>query len=143
MAASAWLEPAGLRVGLGCMRLWSAGGTGPDALPEAAVAAALDAGISVFDTARTYDGPGGVAGGNERELSRLLRARGAGKPIHVVTKGGMRREGAAWIPDGRARTLRGDCEASLAALDGTPIGVYLLHAPDPSRPWTTSLRALT
>jgi aryl-alcohol dehydrogenase-like predicted oxidoreductase len=54
----------------------------------------------------------------------------------------MRREGTVWIPDGRARTLLSDCEASLVALEGIPISLYLLHAPDPSRSWRTSLRAL-
>ena len=142
MAGAAWFDPSGLRVGLGCMRLWSAPDGIPDDSPETTVAAALDAGITVFDTARTYDGPGHAVGGNERELSRLLRARGDGRVIRLVTKGGMRREGAAWIPDGRARTVLGDCEVSLAALDGLPISLYLLHAPDPSTPWTTSLRAL-
>src|SRR5207253_8679671 len=34
------------------------------------------------------------------------------------------------------------CEASLAALDGLAIDLYLIHAPDPGTPWRTSLRAL-
>jgi hypothetical protein len=46
------------------------------------------------------------------------------------------------VPDGRARSIRADCEASLAALDGLPIDLYLLHAPDPRTPWRTSVRAL-
>src|SRR5579859_2546890 len=142
MAQAGWLNASELRVGLGCMRLWSVAAHPPEESPEATLVAALDAGVTVFDTARTYDGPGGEAGGNERELSMLLRAHGAGRPIRVVTKGGIRREGTGWFPDGRARTLLSDCEASLAALDGLPISLYLLHAPDPSRPWTTPLRAL-
>ena len=54
----------------------------------------------------------------------------------------MARTGGRWITDGRARTIRADCEASLAALDGLPIDLYLIHAPDPRTPWRTSLRAL-
>ena len=46
------------------------------------------------------------------------------------------------MPDGRARAILSDCEASLEALDGLPIDTYLLHAPDPRTPWRTSLRAL-
>ncbi len=46
------------------------------------------------------------------------------------------------MPDGRAKAIRADCEASLAALDGLPVDLYLLHAPDPRTPWRTSLRAL-
>ncbi len=54
----------------------------------------------------------------------------------------MTRQGGAWVPDGRAKAIRADCEASLAALDGLAIDTYLLHAPDPRTPWTTSVRAL-
>ena len=54
----------------------------------------------------------------------------------------MARTGGAWIPDGRAKAIRADCEASLAALDGLPIDLYLIHAPDPRTPWRTSVRAL-
>jgi diketogulonate reductase-like aldo/keto reductase len=46
------------------------------------------------------------------------------------------------VPDGRAKRILADCEASLAALDGVPIDLYLIHAPDPQTPWRTSLRAL-
>ncbi len=54
----------------------------------------------------------------------------------------MRRDGGGWVPDGRAKTIRADCEASLVALDGLPIDLYLVHAPDPRTPWRTTLRAL-
>ena len=54
----------------------------------------------------------------------------------------MTRAGGAWIPDARAKALRRDCEASLAGLDGLPIDLYLIHAPDPRTPWGTSVRAL-
>ena len=54
----------------------------------------------------------------------------------------MRREGGAWVPDGRAKTILADCEASLAALEGLPIDLYLIHAPDPRTPWATAVRAL-
>jgi len=94
----------------------------------ATVAAALDAGITVFDTARAY-------GSSERLLARVLR----GSRARLVTKGGM---GPGWVPDGRAKAIRADCEASLEALDGLPIDLYLLHAPDPRTPWRTSVRAL-
>ncbi len=54
----------------------------------------------------------------------------------------MARPGGAWVPDGRAKAIAADCEASLAALDGLPIDLYLVHAPDPRTPWKTSVRAL-
>ena len=101
----------------------------------ATIAAAAAAGITVFDTARAY-------GDNESLLADALRRSGADAAARVVTKGGMTRLQGRWAPDGRAKTIRADCEASLAALDGLPIDLYLLHAPDPRTPWRTSVRAL-
>ena len=54
----------------------------------------------------------------------------------------MSRTGGGWIADGRAKAIRADCEASLEALDGIPIDLYLIHTPDPRTPWRTSVRAL-
>ena len=101
----------------------------------ATIAAAAEAGITVFDTARAY-------GPNEAMVARALRDCGAAVTARIVTKGGMTKAGDAWIPDGRAKTIRADCETSLAALDGLPIDLYLIHAPDPRTPWRTSVRAL-
>jgi aryl-alcohol dehydrogenase-like predicted oxidoreductase len=117
-----------LRIGLGCMRLSTDEVLGT-------IAAAAEAGVTVFDTARAY-------GDNEQLLARALRDCGAGGGARIVTKGGIARTGGAWIPDGRAKAIRADCEASLAALDGLAIDLYLLHAPDARTPWRTSVRAL-
>jgi aryl-alcohol dehydrogenase-like predicted oxidoreductase len=106
------------------------------------IAAAAEAGISVFDTARGYGHGPDELGHNERLLVRGLRRCGADESARIVTKGGMTRTGGGWIPDGRARTIRADCEASLTALDGLAIDLYLIHAPDPRTPWGTSVRAL-
>jgi aryl-alcohol dehydrogenase-like predicted oxidoreductase len=108
----------------------------------ATIAAAADAGATVFDTARAYSRGEADLGHNEGLLARGLRNCGAAAAARVVTKGGMARTGGAWIPDGRAKAIRADCEASLTALDGLPIDVYLIHAPDPRTPWRTSVRAL-
>jgi len=99
------------------------------------IAAAAQAGITVFDTARAY-------GNNERLLAHGLRRAKADATARIVTKGGMSRAGGGWIPDGRAKAIRADCEASLAALDGLAIDLYLIHVPDPRTPWRTSVRAL-
>jgi aryl-alcohol dehydrogenase-like predicted oxidoreductase len=101
----------------------------------ATVAAAAEAGITVFDTARAY-------GDNEKLIARALRKCGAAATARIVTKGGMTRTGGAWIPDGRAKAILADCDASLTALDGLSIDLYLIHAPDPRTPWRTSVRAL-
>jgi aryl-alcohol dehydrogenase-like predicted oxidoreductase/predicted kinase len=101
----------------------------------ATIRAAVEAGISVFDTARAYDD-------NEALLARALRGAGADETARIVTKGGMSRAGGGWIADGRAKRIRADCEESLAALDGLPIDLYLVHVPDPRTPWRTTVRAL-
>ncbi len=106
------------------------------------IAAAVEAGITVFDTAHAYALGESELGHNERLLARALRGSGADASARVVTKGGMTRAGGGWIPDGRAKAIRADCEASLEALDGLPIDLYLIHAPDPRTPWRTSVRAL-
>ena len=119
-----WLREDELRIGLGCMRLE------PD--DTATMAAAVAAGVTVFDTARAYEG-------GEELLARALEGVTGAR---VVTKGGMSRPDGAWLPDGRAKAIRADCEASLAALGGREIDLYLLHTPDPRTPWSTSVRAL-
>src|SRR3954454_2237640 len=121
-----WLDAAELRIGLGCMRLRD-----DDEVAQATIVAAADAGVTVFDTARSY-------AGNEQLLARALR----GRTGRIVTKGGMARPDGGWGPDGRARPLRHDCEASLEALDGLPIDLYLVHTPDPRTPWRTTVGAL-
>ncbi len=113
-----------------------------EARAAATIAAAVQAGIAVFDTARAYGLGEDDLGHNERLLARTLRACGAEGGARIVTKGGMTRPGGGWLPDGRAKAIRADCEASLAALDGIPVDCYLLHAPDPRTPWRTSVRAL-
>ena len=122
-----WLRLDELRIGLGCMRL-----PADEQRALETIAAAVDAGITVFDTARAYEG-------NEALLARTLRTVSEAR---VVTKGGMARTDGGWMPDGRARSIRADCEASLAALDGRAIDLYLLHTPDPRVELTTSIRAL-
>lgn len=111
-----------------------------DALAHGTIAAALAAGVTVFDTAHAYGQGEAELGHNERLLADALRAAGAEQTARIVTKGGMTRTRGAWLPDGRAKALQQDCEASLAALRGLPIDLYLIHAPDPRTPWRTSVR---
>jgi aryl-alcohol dehydrogenase-like predicted oxidoreductase/predicted kinase len=106
------------------------------------IAAAAEAGITVFDTAHAYGLGESDVGHNERLVARALRLCGAERSARIVTKGGMARTGGGWVPDGRAKSILADCHASLEALDGLDIDLYLIHAPDPQRPWRTSLRAL-
>src|SRR5215471_11071101 len=103
---------------------------------RATLAAALDAGVTIFDTARSYAIDEHDLGHNERLVAQALLAR-TGKQARVITKCGMRRDAGAWIPDGRARTIMEDAKASVAAFSGRPIDLLLLHAPDPRVPLAT------
>lgn len=129
-----------MRVALGCMRL-STESTRDDERALATLEAALDAGVRVFDTARSYALDEHDLGHNERLVAQALKRRPA-VAARVVTKCGMRRDDGAWIPDGRARAILDDATASVRALDGVAIDVLLLHAPDPRVSIATSARAL-
>jgi len=126
-------------MGLGCMRL----STAPDRDAERALATvtcALDLGFAWLDTARAYAFDDGELGHNERLIAAAIRAH-SHQP-KIISKGGMRRPAGAWRPDGRAGALEADCDASLDALGGLPIDLYMLHVPDPAVPFSTSVRAL-
>src|SRR5262245_1029134 len=79
--------------------------------------AALDAGITFFDTADAYCWSDEETGHNERLIARAL-ATWTGDPSRIVvaTKGGLTRPGGRWVPNGRGVHLRAACEASLRAL---------------------------
>jgi aryl-alcohol dehydrogenase-like predicted oxidoreductase/adenylate kinase family enzyme len=108
----------------------------------ATLAAALDAGVALFDTARAYAPSEAEVGHNERLIAKAWQTRATVPAARVVTKCGMGRVGGAWIPDGRAKRIAEDVAASIDALDGVPIDVLLLHAPDPRVPLATTGRAL-
>ena len=74
--------------------------------------AALDAGVTFFDTADAYCWDARDAGHNERLIARAL-ATWTGDPakIIVATKGGLTRPNGRWVANGRAHHLRAACEA--------------------------------
>jgi aryl-alcohol dehydrogenase-like predicted oxidoreductase/histidinol phosphatase-like enzyme len=105
--------------------------------------AALDAGVTLLDTADAYCLDAHDAGHNERLISRALSSWNGGRSrIIVATKGGLTRPQGRWIADGRASHLVAACEASRRALGVDRIDLYQLHAPDPRVPLATSVRAL-
>jgi aryl-alcohol dehydrogenase-like predicted oxidoreductase len=105
--------------------------------------AALDAGVTLLDTADVYCLHEGEIGHNERLMARALREwRGPRDGVLVATKGGMTRQGDRWGRNGRPRHLREACERSLRALGVEAIALYQLHAPDPAVPFEESVGAL-
>lgn len=129
----------GALVGFGCMRLST--DPGRDELSGLeTIAAAISGGANLLDTAPSYALGEEDAHHNERLVARALASASA-CPL-VSTKGGLVREGRAWVVDGRAKALRASCERSVEALSGRVIDIYLLHAVDPRTPLATSVRAL-
>ena len=112
-----------------------------------AVHAALDAGVTFFDTADVYgptgfDTPGGY-GVNERALAAALRSWGGSLDgVVVATKGGHTRDGLTWWIDGSREHLRAAAEASRERLGLDVLPLYQHHRPDPRRPYRESLEAL-
>jgi aryl-alcohol dehydrogenase-like predicted oxidoreductase len=129
-----------VRIALGCMRL-STDSARDETRALDTIEAALDAGVRIFDTARSYALDERDLGHNEKLLARALKSRPS-VATRVISKCGMRRDAGAWLPDGRARTILEDAAASVEALGGAPIDVLLLHAPDPRVSMATSARAL-
>jgi aryl-alcohol dehydrogenase-like predicted oxidoreductase len=106
------------------------------------IQAALDAGVSLIDTADVYCLDDSEIGHNERLIARALSSRSTRDGIIVGTKGGLRRPGGRWELDGRPSHLRSACERSLKALGIERIDLYQLHSPDPKVRFADSVGAL-
>ncbi|WP_137896612.1 aldo/keto reductase [Ramlibacter sp. 2FC] len=129
-------------IGLGCMNLSHAYGAPPSPEQgEQLLLAALDAGVTHFDTAALYG-----FGANETLVGKVLsphRSRftlaskcgmsgvdlnGDGKPVRVI--------------DGRPETIKATCEAALKRLRTEVIDLYYLHRWDKKLPIEDSVGAL-
>ena len=125
-------------IGLGAMPLSLDGRPGEDQAIRT-IHAALDAGVTLIDTADAYSRDERDVGHNERLIAKALRGRRDG--VIVATKGGHTRAGQAWELDGRPEHIRAACEASLAALETDVIDLYQFHRPDPDVPYAESIGA--
>ncbi|MGY1650454.1 aldo/keto reductase [Geodermatophilus sp. SYSU D01119] len=109
----------------------------------AVVHAALDAGVTLVDTADAYARDESEFGHNESLVAEALSSYGGDTSgVLVATKGGHTREGSDWLLDGSPAYLRRACEASLRRLGVDAIGLYQYHRPDPETPWEESMGAL-
>ncbi|MEU6865122.1 aldo/keto reductase [Streptomyces sp. NPDC046876] len=125
-------------VGLGCNNF---GGWLDARATREVVDAALDAGITLLDTADIYGG----GGGSESHLGKALKGRR--EQVVLATKFGfagvdMGYGPAAGAKGGRAY-IRRAVEESLRRLDTDHIDLYQLHSPDPATPVAETLAALT
>jgi aryl-alcohol dehydrogenase-like predicted oxidoreductase len=129
-------------IGLGAMPLSTKPDRPSPALAEATVHAALDAGVTLIDTADAYARDEAEFGHNEELVAYALRSYGDTSSVLVATKGGHTRQGTSWALDGSPAYLRTACEASLRRLHVDAIGLYQLHRPDPATPWEESMAGL-
>jgi aryl-alcohol dehydrogenase-like predicted oxidoreductase len=130
-------------IGLGCMNLSHAYGEPVSAEQgERVLLSALDAGVTLFDTAALYG-----FGANETLVGKVMRPHrqkftlaskcgmqgvdlnGDGKPVRVI--------------DGRPETIRKTCEDSLRRLQTDVIDLYYLHRWDKKIPIEDSVGALS
>ncbi|WP_411574486.1 aldo/keto reductase [Streptomyces fradiae] len=116
-------------IGLGCMPMSWAYSTSQQRGDRSlrAVHAALDAGVSLLDTADMY-GPFT----NELLLGRVLRERRA--DAFVATKCGLLVGDGHIVANGRPSYVRRACDASLRRLQTDVIDLYQLHRVDPEVP---------
>ncbi len=128
-------------IGLGCMNLSHAYGVPPpQEQAERVLLAALDAGVTLFDTAALYG-----FGANEKLLGQLLRPHR--QRFTLASKGGMAGvefpDGVKRVIDGRPETIRRDCENSLRNLQTDVIDLYYLHRWDKKVPIEDSVGAMS
>ncbi len=128
-------------IGLGAMPLSTKEDRPAPRDAEAVVHAALDAGVTLIDTADAYAWDESEFGHNESLVAAALRSYGPADVL-VATKGGHTRRGQEWELDGSPAYLRSACEASLRRLGVDAIGLYQFHRPDPATPWEESMGAL-
>lgn len=108
------------------------------------IAAALDAGVTLIDTADAYCLREDEHGHGERIVAKAL-ADYAGdiSGVLVATKGGHRRlADGTWIVNGRPDYLKQAAQDSARALGVEAIGLYQFHRPDPDVPYAESVGAL-
>ncbi len=130
-------------ISLGCMNLSHAYGVPPSAEQgERVLLAALDAGVTLFDTAALYG-----LGANETLLGRVMKPHR--HKFTLASKGGMAGVDVAGdgklvrVIDGRPETIRKNCEDSLRRLQTDVIDLYYLHRWDKKVPIEDSVGAMS
>jgi aryl-alcohol dehydrogenase-like predicted oxidoreductase len=132
------LGPSGLTVsavGIGCNAF---GARIDEDRTREVVDAAVDVGITLFDTADIYG-----YGASEELLGRALGTRR--DEVVIATKFGMDMQGANgedWGVRGSRRYIRRAVDASLRRLGTDRIDLYQMHEPDPRTPIEETLAAL-
>jgi len=130
-------------IGLGGMPM-SIEGRPDEARSIATIHAALEAGVTLIDTADAYHRDASEVGHNESLIAQALASYGGDTSnVLVATKGGHLRPGdGSWTIDSSPRHLKEAVEASLTRLGVEAIGLYQLHRPDVNVPYEDSVGAI-
>ncbi|MCD7438217.1 aldo/keto reductase [Streptomyces lincolnensis] len=129
-------------IGLGAMPM-SIEGRPDETRSLATIHAALDAGVTLIDTADAYHLHADEVGHNETLIAKALASHDRGKDVLVATKGGHLRPGdGSWTLDGSPEHIKEACEESLRRLGVEAIDLYQFHRPDPKVPYAESVGAV-
>jgi aryl-alcohol dehydrogenase-like predicted oxidoreductase len=125
-------------LGLGCMGMSDLYGPADEAESIATIHAALDAGVTLFDTGDYY-----AMGRNELLLGRALAGRPRHQVVISVKFGAMRDPGGAWIGvDGRPAAVKNFLAYTLRRLGTDHVDIYRLGRVDPSVPIEETVGAI-
>ena len=119
-------------VGLGCNNF---GARADLEQTRAVIDAALDAGVTLLDTADIYS-----TGTSEEYIGRVLEGRR--DRVVLATKFGKPFEGAPALPRGSRESVRWAVGESLRRLRTDVIDLYQMHEPDPETPIEETLTTL-
>jgi aryl-alcohol dehydrogenase-like predicted oxidoreductase len=127
-------------IGLGGMPM-SIEGRPDEQRSVATIHAALDAGVTLFDTADAYHLHADEVGHNESLIARAVAGYGGDtSSVLIATKGGHLRPGdGTWTVNGSPDYIKQAAEASLKRLGVDAIGLYQYHRPDPKVPYADSV----
>ncbi|MEA9985413.1 MULTISPECIES: aldo/keto reductase [Subtercola] len=130
-------------IGLGGMPM-SIEGRPDEERSVATIHAALEAGVTLIDTADAYHMTADDDGHNELLIAKALKSYGGDTSgVLVATKGGHLRPGdGSWTLNGHPDYLKEAAKASASRLGVDSIGLYQLHRPDPAVPYEESVGAL-
>ncbi|MGC4936511.1 aldo/keto reductase [Kribbella sp. DT2] len=131
-------------IGLGGMPMSIEGRPDDENRSVATIHAALEAGVTLIDTADAYHLTATDDGHNETLIAKALASYGGDtSDVLVATKGGHLRPGdGSWTLNGSPEYLKQAAEASLKRLGVEAIGLYQFHRPDPKTPYADSIGAI-
>ena len=122
-------------IGFGCWEIGGTYGRIDQSLFQRAVAAAIDSGITCFDTAEAYG-----MGMSEEALAQALDGRR--NEVVIATKFGVGYEEMPNRRDSRRARVLASIDKSLQRLRTDHVDIYLVHWPDPLTPLNETMAAL-